>query len=246
MIRCPTCNVIYRNDVSNIRDKCVLCGTDLSKEKKREIRKEENKKELYDWIKKNEEKKEIVRQKQIEAEHRKREESFARLKCSKCHSRNLEAIDRNGLSVIYAKCNDCGNFDTRKYYDNVNGKFGPLVKCDICGSTTTYISPGTGLPDWIYTDFEYVKNKTLCQKCDFKYHDEFQEKDDEIHNRHLVIEYMFDDDELKYWEEGNAWDYDDNVVCDTYNYGYKKAYEKALKEMKSKYPKGTKFVNVDE
>jgi len=240
MIRCPNCKMNYRK---NTPDNCKFCKQDLTAEKKEEAIKEK-------LIKKNEveikEREEKIKQEHIKIDQEKREKSFANLKCRKCHSNNLEITNRNYFPEIFKKCNDCGNFDTLKYYNNINGKFGNLVKCALCGSTTTDISSQTGFPEWIHTDFEHIKNKTLCSKCDYEHHEELQEKDDVVHNKHLVIEYMFDDDELKYWEEGDVWDYDDTIVCDMENYGYKKAYKIALKEMKSKFPKTTKFIDIDD
>jgi len=165
---------------------------------------------------------------------------------SKCHGNDLK-VTKGYYDNYFIECGNCKNFDTRKY-DNIKKRFKSLVKCDICKSTTTDIEQKTGLPDWYNTEdeFDYIKNKVLYKKCYNEHYDELEKQNEDSHNKHLIIEYMFDDDELKFWEEGDEWDHDDTIVCDIENYGYKKAYGKALKEMKSKYPKTTKFIDIDE
>jgi len=246
MIRCPKCKVIYRK---NTPDKCSLCKEDLTTEKKRESIKEEKRKELYEWINKNEENIKIreqkIKQEQFRIERQKRDLAFSKLKCSKCHSNDLRITDTCiNSSEIYIKCNNCGNFDTRKCYDETKGKVGSLVKCDLCGSTTTKILSQTGFPDWIYTNFKYTKNKTLCSKCSNEHYNKLQEKDEEFHNKHLIIEYAFDGDALKYWEKGDeAVDFKEIEVD---NDNGKQRYKKAIKEMKKEFPKTTKFIDIDE
>lgn len=58
-----------------------------------------------------------------------------------------------------------------------------------------------------------------------------------------IVQYMFDGDELKFWKKGdeNNSDYIDlNEFID-----WKSVYDKALGIMKEKFPKGTKFVDID-
>jgi len=257
MIRCSKCKVIYRE---NTPDKCSLCKQDLTKEKKQEFKKEVNKKDLYKWIKKNEEnikiREEKIKQEQLEQILEKRKIKFAKLKCRICNSHNINVILNDKVSNVFIKCNDCKNVDTREYYNDNTEKFGKLIKCDLCGTTmtsdldgritSTDINEDTGLLNWDYTDFQHLKNIVLCRKCAYEHIDELEEKDEKIANKHLTIEYMFDDEDLKYWKEGDIWDYDDTITCDLENFGYKKAYKKALKEMKSKFPKTTKFIDNDE
>ena len=88
------------------------------------------------------------------------------------------------------------NFDTREFVD---GKPCDLTKCDMCGSSTTEIvtEKGYSYPNWIHTEFNYIDNMTLCQKCFNKHIEELDQKDIEIKNKNPIIEYMFDGDELK-------------------------------------------------
>ncbi len=165
------------------------------------------------------------------------------LKCSKCDSDKLELKFERNLHTGYIRCDDCGNFDTREFVDS---KPGDLVKCDLCASSTTEIIAHNeySYPNWIYTKFDYIDNMILCQKC-FKEHiKEFEQKNEDIKNKNPIIEYMFDGDELKYWRKGD----DDGLLekieidCDD----GKNRYKNALKEMKNRFPKRTKFIDIDE
>lgn len=241
MTICPKCEAVYRMDAP---DNCIFCKADLTIEKRIELKKEENKKDFYNWLRKNEEKIEQRKQDQIKAIQEIRKKAFDKLKCRICNSHELKVTEE--FSRIYIKCNNCGNFDTRAYYNENTKRFGKLIKCDLCNATSSEINNQTGLPDWEFTSFTCIKNRTLCSKCSYEHYDELKEIDEEIFDKRRAIEYMFDDDELKYWKEGDEWNYDDTIVCDLENYGYNKAYKKALKEMKSKFPKNTTFVDIDE
>lgn len=248
-IKCPNCKVIYRQSAP---DKCSLCKHDLTMEIKKELKKELNNNELYKWILYNEnnikEREDKIKNEQIRIKEEIKKMRFSKLKCSNCQSKNLEMINGSNTLHFYIKCNDCKNIDTRKSYDYLKEKFGSLIKCDICGSPTTEINFVTNLPSWIYTelkyDFNYIKNKILCTKCDNSHHEELKMKEKEFRMKHIVIHYMFDGDALKYWKEGDNNTVFEEIEVDN-NYG-KSRYNKAIKKMKSNFSKTTKFIDMDE
>lgn len=182
-------------------------------------------------------------EKEKESKEEQKDKQLEGVKCSKCGSTNLKLSFERNLHTGYIKCEDCGNFDTREFVD---GKAGDLVKCDLCGSTTTEIQSinGFAVPLWTYTEFEYIDNKILCKKCFEERMEELEEKEEEIKNKKPVIMYIFDGDELKYWRKGDVNDLLGKI--DINNDNGKQRYKKALKEMKSKFPKRTKFVDIDE
>lgn len=243
-LRCPNCKVIYRYSAPNI---CSLCKNNLATEIKKVLKKETNKKELYEWIEYNENKikkhEDEIKNEQIRIKEEIKKIKLSKLKCSTCRSKNLEMINAHNCDFIYIRCNNCGNFDTRECYDDTKEKFGKIIRCKYCSSSTTQISSQTNLPSWIWTDFEYTKYNILCSKCDIEHHDELYEKNEEIHNKHLVIEYMFDGDSLKYWEEGDEGIGFEEIEVDNDN--GRSRYNKAIKEMKTNFPKTTKFIDVD-
>ena len=61
-----------------------------------------------------------------------------------------------------------------------------------------------------------------------------------------IVKYMFDGDELKFWDEKNDETGDFDII-DLNNYiDWHKVGNIALEEMKSRYPKGTVFIDIDE
>lgn len=165
------------------------------------------------------------------------------LRCSKCDSDKLTLKFERNLHTGYIRCNICKNFDTREFVD---GKPGDLVRCHLCRSSTTEIvtENGYSYPNWTYTKFDYIDNMTLCQKCFEEHIGELDQKDIEIKNKNPIIMYMFDGDELKYWRKGDDDDLLGKIEIDCDN--GKNRYKIALKEMKNRFPKRTKFINIDE
>ena len=171
------------------------------------------------------------------------DEHLKNIKCSKCGSNRLKmAVDRS-FTKGYIKCEECGNFDTRKI---INGEISDLITCDICGSSTTeIIAPdGYDYPGWIYPKLENLDIEVICDKCKDEHLPRLIEKDEEISSKHPTIMYMFDGDELKWW---NKRDEDCNLLgkieLDEYS---KDKYDRALREMKREFKKETIFVDIDE
>ena len=66
----------------------------------------------------------------------------------------------------------------------------------------------------------------------------------QICRKREIVEYMFDGDALKFWDKGDPDGFDEIDLNDFINWD--EVDNKALKEMKEKYSKGTIFVNIDE
>jgi len=242
MIKCPICNIPYTENIPII---CRWCGTNILNKIKELEQKEKNKNHLYNWIKKNEERIEKEKNEQLKIEQKIKEKAFSKLKCRYCNSNNLKIIELINSSNIHIKCNECEKWGTRKYYNKSTGKFGNLIKCDWCGSLSTEVSSQTGFPEWHYTDFQHIKNIMLCSICDYNHYEELQEKDEKIHyNKHLIIEYYFDGDDLKYWKEGDEGV--DFKEIEVNNDDGRQRYTKAIKKMKNEFPKSTKFIDKEE
>jgi hypothetical protein len=186
---------------------------------------------------------EMMRRQDIKVEEGQRDKFLRDLRCSKCGGDSLELKFERNLHTGYIRCKDCGNFDTREFVD---GKPGDLVKCDLCGSSTTEIvaEKGYSYPNWIHTKFDYIDNMILCKKCDKECIKELEQKDIEIKNKSPTIEYMFDGDELKYWRKGDNDELLGKIEIDCDN--GKNRYERALEEMKSRFQKRTRFIDIDE
>ena len=86
--------------------------------------------------------------------------------------------------------------------------------------------------DWT---FEFSDDDSIKDRC-------------QICRKRKTIHYIFDGDALKYWdketEEPNNIDFEEIDLNDFINWD--EVNNKALKEMKEKYPKGTIFVDIDE
>ncbi len=181
--------------------------------------------------------------KEKESKEEQRDKLLDGLKCSKCGSDKLELKFERNLHTGYIRCDDCRNFDTREFVDS---KPGDLVRCDLCRSSTTEIvtEKGYSYPNWIHTKFNYIDNMTLCEKCFKEHGGELHQKEIEAKNKNPIIEYIFDGDELKYWRKGDDDDLLGKIEVDCDN--GKNRYETAFEEMKSRLPKRTKFVDIDQ
>jgi hypothetical protein len=83
--------------------------------------------------------------------------------------------------------------------------------------------------DWVFDIRDDDSIKDRCQICRIK----------------KTIQYMFDGDALKFWDkEEDPGSFEEIDLNDFINWD--EVNDKAIKEMKEKYPKGTIFVDIDE
>lgn len=101
------------------------------------------------------------------------------IKCNKCKSEDLKAVVDRSFTKAYITCNDCNTANT---YTIKNGKLHNLVRCSICGSSTTDIitENGYSCPDWTYPELENLDDiEVLCSNCFDEHIGELEDKNAE-------------------------------------------------------------------